>query len=706
LSLFFGFLSVVNAFEIGFFLYYPRTIYLNIFSPTVDLYVWLGSIFAFVTISFILRHFGVGIRAVYFGIDVSTILLGFLLLFAPSVNHPYIGVETGTIGVLLIFLGVSMHLILHITGSGRALPISGKATMATILIYISSLIIPIELSALKFWVLSAFNPANTVGREKALLELQFSYLAYPLLQALYLAFLFSWIWIPVLLFFKRRFGKTRFYASKESSQSRPAVRSFSIDQTGPPSGKMTVRWRRIGPKIILVSSLLVAMFTAYYPYFHGPSWLVGTDTYWRYLDPLQKVVNEGSWTAALQERHPAYLLILLGLKTITSASSFLAVKFMPMVSILLLALATFWLVKVSVSNEYLASLASVFSVLSITTTEGIYTGILANWFALILWVLFFVFFLKALKKRIFQEKSRNVQLQYFTILTVLSLGILFVHPWTWGVFLAVFICYVGLTVVRDRSVARKMGVMAALILLANAVSVILSFFLLPNAQGWRLVNMFSLYEWPFQHLGILLGFWDVLGFLVRVYSGFLSPLIFILALVGLVVMMSRRGEIENLVISWTAIASIGSVLAAPLGYTPSLPTHTELIRVLFITPLQIPAAVGLYSIMNAAKQSLSHNDDQKSMRPIALSSNWLPPMLLIFNYAIISELFSIDYLVVELISLLVLNFAVVTVLLFHFEDHLNVCATSLIALIVVLSLVNCCFSGLFPLLKDPNYYRP
>ena len=560
------------------------------------------------------------------------------------------------------------------------------------------------VSKATFWILCAFNPMSTLGKEKALLELQLSYLANQLVPVLYLAFLFSWIWTPILFLTINRSGKRRF--RERFFQLRSIVHDFSTSQNGSLSGGTKVKRHTIGSRIILLSSLLIGIFFAYYPYFHGPSWLVGTDTYWRYLDPLQKTIeSENSWRAAFQERHPAYLLILLGLKTITSSSSFLVVKFMPMFSILLLALATFWLVKISTNNEYLGAIASVFSVLSITTTEGIYTGILANWFTLVLWALFFVFLFKASNNEIFREKSRKVQLMYFSILAVLSLGIFFVHPWTWGVFMAVFICYMGLTFLRDRSVDWKTGVMGISILLLNIGSAILSVFLLSKVQGWRLVEALSTYEWSFQHPESLFQFGDVLNFIVKVWSAFLSPLFFFLAVVGMVFVTTRRGKIGNLVISWTAVASVGSILAAPLGYSSDFPTHTELIRMLFITPFQIPAAIGLCSILNVIKQSLSHSGDGKSTRRIA-SSHLLALAFLMSHYAILSQLFLTGHLALGLISMLVLNFAVVTVLVIYFKGSLQVFATSLIVMIVVLSLVNFCFNGLSSLLTDPRYYRP
>jgi len=704
-SFFFGFLAVVNTLKIGFFLNYPRTIRVNMFSPTADLYIWFGSVFIFIVVSLILRHSGLGVRPTYFGIALSIMFLGFFLLFAQKISHLSLTLDGQAIGTLLIFLGASIHLVFHIARWSQAFSTSRKTAITIVIIYFCSLAFPIELSASTFWIICAFNPANTFGKEKALLELQLSYLAYPLLSVSYLAFLFSWIWVPILLLIVNKLRKTRFWEGF-ARLLLPAGRP-SVDENGLPSRGTTVIWHKIGSRIMLLSSLLIGIFMAYYPYLHSPRWLVGTDTYWRYLDPLQKIVeSESSWVVALQERHPAYLLILLGLKTITSASSFLVVKFMPMVSVLLLASATFWLVKVGLKNGYLASLASIFSVLSITTTEGIYTGILANWFTLILWILFFVFFLKALEKKVFQEKFTNAQLGYFSILTVLSLGIFFVHPWTWGVFLVVFICYVGLTVLRERSVGWKTGLVAMLILLLNVGSAILSVLLLPKIQGWRLVETFSMYEWPFQHYGSLLSFWDVLSFLVRVWSVFLSPLFFFLAVVGIVFVMSRRGAIENLIISWTAIASIGSILVAPMGYWPPIPKFTELFRMLFVTPLQMPAAIGFYSIMNVVRHLLSHGSDEKSMRRGTTSSYWLPLMFLMFHYAIISGLLLTDFLVLELISLLVLNFAVVTVLLSRFRGHLRVCVTSLVMLLVVFSLVNCCFRGLFSLLTDPHFYRP
>ena len=704
-SAFFGFLATVNALKMSFFLQYSRTIQVNMFSPIVDLYIWFGSIFIFLALSLILRYYGLRIRSLYSGIDICIISIGILLLFAQRISNQSFMVEGAAIGAPLILLGGLMHLTFHIARWSKAFPISRRNAITVTIIYLSSLLIPMEFSALTFRILCAFNPANTFAKEKALLELQLSYSAYPLLPALYLAFLFSWIWIPLLLLFNSRFGRTRFHGG--FSKLRSSIRSFSVDQDDRPSGRTVVKWHGTGSSIILLSSLLIGISLAYYPYFHGPSWLVGTDTYWRYLDPLQKILeSDNRLMAAFQERHPAYLLILLALKTIASASGFLVVKFMPMVSILLLALATFWLVEVGSKDEFLASLASVFSVLSITTTEGVYTGILANWFTLVLWTLFFVFLLKALRERVFKEGPVNAQLKYFATLAILSLGILLIHPWTWGVFLAVFICYICLTLLRDRSVGWNTSCVMVLIILLNVASAILSVYLLSEIQGWRLEDALSIYEWPLQHVESVLRFYDILGFLVRVYSVFLTPLFFFLAVVGMVFVMSRRGRIEDLIISWTAVASIGSIVAAPLGYNPDLPTHTELIRMLFITPVQMPAAIGLYSIMKAVNHSLSENCYEKSTRNVGASTYWFAVVLSIFNYGIVSQLSLTGVSASAVFSLLILNFAVTTVLLQYFGGRLQAYATLLLSLLVVLALVNSSFGGLFSLLTDPNYYRP
>jgi len=38
--------------------------------------------------------------------------------------------------------------------------------------------------------------------------------------------------------------------------------------------------------ILLLVLILICVVIGFYPYFHDPSWLVGTDAYWRYKDPL------------------------------------------------------------------------------------------------------------------------------------------------------------------------------------------------------------------------------------------------------------------------------------------------------------------------------------------------------------------------------------------------------------------------------------
>ena len=59
--------------------------------------------------------------------------------------------------------------------------------------------------------------------------------------------------------------------------------------------------------VLAIASICVLV--GFYPYFHDPPWLVGTDAYWRYSDPLDRIVSTGdsnALSAAANERHGLY----------------------------------------------------------------------------------------------------------------------------------------------------------------------------------------------------------------------------------------------------------------------------------------------------------------------------------------------------------------------------------------------------------------
>ena len=126
----------------------------------------------------------------------------------------------------------------------------------------SLLVLPAEVGSLLYYVQSAFWPGIRAGKSWELLELQLWYTAFPLIPRFYAAFLFSWIWAPLL--------------TKILWKPKPVAVAFN----GP--GRATNPIESRTWIVVMGCFVVLAAFLGYYPYFRDPAYpLVGVDIYWR-----------------------------------------------------------------------------------------------------------------------------------------------------------------------------------------------------------------------------------------------------------------------------------------------------------------------------------------------------------------------------------------------------------------------------------------
>jgi hypothetical protein len=222
------------------------------------------------------------------------------------------------------------------------------------------------------------------------------------------------------------------------------------------------------------------------------------------------------------------------------------------------------------------------------TAVGIYTGIVDNWVALIVWVLTLA--------SLARVKGQGLRTYAAPVLGLGlgSLAILFIHPWTWLAALVGLVAYSVIAVCfKLKGLARDLvSVLFAILLTAGAMG--LSFLLLSKAQGWRVAEAFSLVQDALGSKYFGLGSWDIVVFFSQIWSRFLNPLVLILSILGVLVLARRRYRFSAIVFALVAASCATSLLAAPMGYNPTMigRGETQLFRALFLTPLQIPCAVG------------------------------------------------------------------------------------------------------------------
>lgn len=560
LAMFFSWIILINALKVPFYLYYHRTIFLIYVSRLLDPVIWLASS----ALTLIMLAAGTRVRSRSIWFSVALLWLGIVggILTAFGATQ-----QVAAIAALATLAGCVFAAIV----SFRFVPARMREhfTLVFVLVVVL-LLLPAELGSLSYYVLSAFHPGIDVGRSWEMLETQLWYTAAPLIPFLYAAFLFSWIWAPLL--------------AKIPWKSKPVARSND-------SGKIASLSESRTWIVVMGCFVVMAAFLGYYPYFRDSAYpLVGTDIYWRNALPAERVVSSTSWlAAAAKERHP---LVVLG---IAAASKLMGVgvesllRFTYIGLIAALGLTVLILVFAASRNIALASMSAVMSTISVSTTGGMYTGTVAEWVALIVWGLTLAF--------LAVSRGRTLRHEFICILglAIGSVAVLFIHPWTWLAMMVGLIAYCAIVLaVRPKGWLRDVR-SVLFVIFFNAAMLALSLFVLLKAQGWRVAEAFSLVQNSLSSKYFGFGSWEILVFFSQIWSQFLNPVLLALSTLGLVVLARRRDRLSWILLAWIVAACATSVSAAPMGYNPLDVNRgeTQIFRAMFLTPFHVPAAASL-----------------------------------------------------------------------------------------------------------------
>ena len=260
----------------------------------------------------------------------------------------------------------------------------------------------VEWPALFYWISAALNPQARVGGLSEQLEANLTFFLYPLAIPIMLLLLFSWLWVPLI-------------------PRLPRFRSHLLVRYQPSPQKPGLRTIVAALDLFAIVSIIVF----FYPYLAGQTWVVGQDSFWRYIDPLNALVGlTPSQAFNTSASHGVYVVFLYLIQSATGISSVSIVKYAPLVLTFCTATASFFAASRGGWNFQLAILTSISTLLWLPTTLGIYVAIQANWVALLFWMIFLAIYFA----------NSEPKITTYIILAVLSMIILLVHPWTWGVF--------------------------------------------------------------------------------------------------------------------------------------------------------------------------------------------------------------------------------------------------------------------------------
>jgi len=566
IAMLFSWIMLINGLKVPFYLYYYRTIFLIYVSRPLDPVIWLASS----ALALILLAAGARERSVSIWFSVALLWFG-VVTGALAV----VGVvrQAATIAALATLTGCAVGGIAAVRSATTRIR---EHFVLALVLATSVLLLPVELGSLSYYVLSAFHPGIDIGRSWEMLEMQLWYTAAPLIPFLYAAYLFSWIWAPLV--------------AKIPWISKPVAGSNCLGKT------TSLAESRIWI-VAMGCFVLLAAFLGYYPYFHDPAYpLIGTDIYWRNALPAERVLSSTSWlVAAANERHP---LVVLGIAVLSKLSGLgveSLLRFAYIDLILAFGLTIFVWVFIASRHKALASVGALMSAVSVSTTVGMYTGVVANWIALILWSL--TLFFLAISK----EGTLSRDVLSFLGLGIGSLAVLFIHPWTWIAMIVGLIAYcVIVLVIRPEGCLREVG-SVFLVILLNTAGLALSLFVLLKAQGWRVTEAFSLVQDSLGSKYFGSGSWEILVFFSQIWSQFLNPVLLGLSILGVIVLACRRDRLSWIVLAWIVAACATNMLSAPMGYNPLDATRgeTQIFRAMFLTPFQVPAAIGLLRLKSA-----------------------------------------------------------------------------------------------------------
>ena len=641
ISLGIGLLVLLNQLQIPYYLYYPRTTQTFLISTSYDYYLFLIS-----TIS-VPWAFALSWKRLSIPVSIGTLAVWAVSIVLAILNQP--------VAIPILYAAVICAAALNVLRTE-----SRRVAVREVLPSTLTILVIVEWPSLFYWVNAALNPQARAGAPSELLEANLTFFLYPLAIPIMLLLLFSWVWIPLIPRLPR--FRSRLLVRYQPSPQKPSPRTIVA---------------------ALDLFAIVSIIVFFYTYLAGQIWAVGEDTFYQYIQPLSSFPGlTPSQAFSTSATHGVYVLFLYLIQSATGLSSVSIVKYAPLILAFCTATAAFYAAQRGGWSFQLATLTSISILLWMPTILGIYVAIQANWLALFLWMAFLAIYFA----------NPEPKIMTYIILAILSLVILVVHPWTWGVFATTLL----LTAIISRQstwskhCVRTLG--AALVL---ALPVGIAAFFLSSSLRWDFLDTLQLYATVPANPVSLLNFGGALTNMFVTLGPALSPAILLISAVGAYALSRRRGITANYLIAWVAAWCIGSILVAPSDFNPTTPAlgETGLWRMLYVSPLPFLLALGIEKCISIAKQPVTSENSKSFLFRVV-------PLLSIAPFAAAGAgLFAIwDANVRLLIVGAALVMALFLVLSLPKYRTLDILIVSFFALL----LFNVAFRTLFPLVLDPH----
>jgi len=591
-NIFFGFVKFVNFFSIKFYYFYsPKIVDISIFGNLLDWVVWGVSFFVILAEVFLLsfRKKSLPVSLNWFcfaGIAVFLLSL-FGINYADLFGFP----------ISLIAIGLCAYF-------GFGYYKKRSANYLVVMLGLVCIVVLISVASLFTWVWNIFDynfPFVDFSHWRfALVDLYLFNVLYPWVPWLFLALFYSWAWIPLV---KRAFVKVG--SLRNISEHFSSFEGFSH-----------VKFNRRMLIALLLIMVGVAVFVSYYPFFsRSSSSLVGSDSA-VYYGWMQDMAQSGPWIALNTDR-PLSNLFMYGIQNGFGLSSEAIVRLMPIICCVGLSLAVFWFVRVGLHNDFVAFTSGFFTIFSFQTTVGIYAYSISNWLGLIWAFLILGSILKS---------SSKYSWGYSFIAALFGVALLFTHPYTWDVIVAVLLAYLLWQLLRlylKRSSAKLHIIQLGSVLIFNFVAYGI-YSILPFGKGVTSGGVgFAGRSLVFPNI---LGLQDGLKTSAEMWVGGLygNPLLLILAILGMIAIVGFASRFNRLMFLWVMLPSLVLFVVSSENYM--------FYRIFYVLPVQVLAAIGIFWVFRFFESKYLLNNSRRCwLCKVGLLSL---VVLLFFTYAL------------------------------------------------------------------------
>ena len=244
------------------------------------------------------------------------------------------------------------------------------------------------------------------------------------------------------------------------------------------------RFKIIFLLLFMILSIAIAL-VPHHPAVNKDNQQIGVDTdyYIQWVNPLidshdyKQFLQHAFITQSVGDR-PLTLIFLFTIAKVTNANLFFIIEHLPVILGPALVLVIYFLTRQLTSNDTASLFSSFLTAISFQPLIGIYAGIYANWFALIIGYLSFVFLFRSLKRPVDNNKA---DLIIFGILLIL---LLFSHLYTWSILVIISAIFL-FTMLKLKRYSRRNIMLLLLIVLSCVVVDLFKTIAIGSAGGFE-----------------------------------------------------------------------------------------------------------------------------------------------------------------------------------------------------------------------------